>query len=97
MSTTDALVVDNHGRPTVYYGPPLTEGIPPLVLEGLARRRMVALGQTCPCGTRLQVPNRAARRRARRRSAGVLFVEVAHQDDCAAVSTLLDDYLRETS
>lgn len=84
MSQTDAVLVDEDGRRTLYVGPELREDLPPDVLEGLARRRMVALGEVCPCGARLVVPNRAARRAARQRGPG-LSVRVEHEPTCPAV------------
>jgi len=89
MSRTDALVVDDAGR-CIYIGPELDGTMPRVVLEGLARRRLVALGETCPCGARLAMPNRAARRAARHRPA-VLVVQVEHEADCPAVCRLLDE------
>jgi hypothetical protein len=95
MSTTDAVLVGLvDGERTVYVGPELAEGLPTAVLEGLARRRMVALGQDCPCGARLAVPNREVRRAARRRGQFVLPVQVEHEDDCAAISPELEAYVR---
>lgn len=90
MSRTDAVLVDRDGRITDYYGPQLTEGLPPVALEGLARRRLVALGSTCPCGARMVLPSRAERRAARRRSP-VLSVQIEHEDDCPAVCPELLD------
>lgn len=86
MSATDMLLFDDDGKPTLYLGPELSENLPPTVLEGLARRRLVALGQPCPCGARLVIPNRAARRAAQQKGhAPVRRVQVAHEDDCPAV------------
>ncbi len=85
MSISDAVLVHDDGTLAAYAGPSLREGLPPYVLEGLARRRLVALGQTCPCGARLIVPNRETRRAARRRGQVVMPVEVEHEPDCAAV------------
>jgi len=91
MSRTDAVLVDRDGRITDYIGPVLAEHLPPVVLEGLARRRLTALGQTCPCGATMVVPNRAARRAARRGGIAVLTVPVEHEDDCPAVCAELLD------
>jgi len=91
MSRTDAVLVDRDGRITDYTGPALAESLPAVVLEGLARRRLTALGQTCPCGARMQVPNRAERRRARHRGGvAVLTVPVEHDPDCPAVCADLE-------
>lgn len=91
MSTSDALLLDAHGERTLYIGPSLCEGLPAEVLEGLARRRLVALGQPCPepCGARLTIPNRAARRAAVR-AGRVLSVAVEHEDDCPALDPRID-------
>ncbi len=91
MSRTDAVLLDSDGRPAIYLGPELREGLPALVLEGLARRRLVALGDACPCGARMVVPNRAARRAARRDGVAVLTVPIEHENDCPAVTPALLD------
>jgi hypothetical protein len=96
MSRTDAVLVDQDGRITDYIGPVLSEHLPPVVLEGLARRRLTALGQTCPCGARMAIPNRAARRAARRGGVAVLTVPVEHENDCPDVCPeLLDGRWRQ--
>ena len=85
MSVTDMLLL-GAGEPTLYFGPELRENLPPHVLEGLTRRRLVALGQTCPCGARLVLPNRATRRAARKAARVPVWpVQVAHEDDCPAI------------
>ena len=45
MSTPDMLLLDVKGEPTLYVGPALVETLPPRMLEGLARRRLVATGE----------------------------------------------------
>ena len=85
MSRTDAVLVNINGERTLYVGPQLREDLPPVVLEGLTRRRLVGMGRQCPCGARMPVPSRAARRAARRRGQVVMPVTVEHEDDCAAV------------
>jgi hypothetical protein len=94
VSRSDAVLVDDDGTRTVYIGPQLPDGAPPLVLDGLARRRLVALGRACPapCGARMTVPNRAERRAARRRGVA-LHVEIEHEPDCPAVAPELEGYL----
>lgn len=91
MSRTDAVLVDRDGRITDYIGPALAEDLPAVVLEGLARRRLTALGQTCPCGARFVIPNRAARRAAHKRGSVGLSVPAEHEPDCAAVCAELMD------
>jgi hypothetical protein len=96
MSTTDAVLVGvADGERTVYVGPELDDNLPPVVLEGLTRRRLVGLGQPCPqpCGARMVVPNRAERRAARK-AGPVLHVQIEHHPDCAAVSDELEAYVR---
>lgn len=90
MSTTDAVLIDaEDGTRSLYVGPALREGLPPRLLEGLARRRLVGIGQPCPCGARLTVPSRAARRAAIRAGQQVLHVDVAHEEDCPPVDERL--------
>lgn len=92
MSATDMLLLDDQGKPTFYLGPDLRESLPPHVLDGLARRRVVALGRACPCGARLVLPNRAAHRAAQKKGHGpVTRVPVEHEDDCPAIC---DELLR---
>lgn len=90
---TDAVLVDDDGNRTAYVGPELVEDLPPVVLEGLTRRRLVGIGQSCPCGARMVVPNREARRAARKASV-LLPVTVEHEDDCAAIAPELEAYVR---
>lgn len=92
MTGSDAVVIDDYGRRSLYVGPQVPEAAPPVVREGLVRRRLVALGQPCPCGAVLAVPNRAARREARR-AGRALHVNVEHEADCAAISPVVDGYL----
>lgn len=53
--------------------------------EGLARRAIVSAGGVCPCGTRVQVPNRATRRAAVK-TGQVLDVRVHHENNCLATN-----------
>jgi hypothetical protein len=78
-----ALLGTLDGERTLFLGPELREADPPAVREGIARRRLVALGRPCPCGARMVLPNRAARRRARR-TGEVLHVLVEHERHCPA-------------
>ena len=96
MSTSDAVLVGTlHGERALYVGPDLEEGLPAVVLDGLARRRMVGLGQPCPppCGARLVMPNRA-QRRAAGHAGLVLRVAVEHEDTCPAIAPEIDEHLR---
>lgn len=58
------------------------------VREGIARRNIVALGGTCPCGARMVLPNRAERRR-HARLGRVIEVTVEHENECPAVTSAL--------
>lgn len=89
MSVTDAVLIgEAGGERLLYVGPELDESQPADVLEGLVRRRLVGLGQPCPCGAVLVVPNRAVRRAAVR-AGQVLSVTVEHEGDCPAVDERL--------
>jgi hypothetical protein len=92
VSISDAILVDIDGVRTLYVGPAISESLPPLVREGLARRRLVSLGQECPCGARMPMPNRETRRAAQRRGEP-LVVDIAHADDCPAVDPQLDRWV----
>jgi acyl-CoA reductase-like NAD-dependent aldehyde dehydrogenase len=62
---------------------------PDVIKEGLARRAAVNAGGVCPCGARMILPNRAARRRATRLRRAI-EVTVPHEPGCLA---LLPGYL----
>lgn len=62
---------------------------PEVIREGVARRRAVNRGGTCPCGARWAGPNRA-QRRAAARGAGPLYVAVEHEDACPATTPNLE-------
>jgi hypothetical protein len=57
---------------------------PAEVKEGLARRGDVNAGGVCPCGARMVLPERAARRRAARRGQAI-EVTVHHERGCPAL------------
>lgn len=83
----DALVADlPDGDRALVIGPSIRDCAPTEAKEGAARRRVVNTGGTCPCGARLRLPNRAARRAARR-AGRVLHTEVRHATDCPAVAS----------
>lgn len=91
MSVTDVVFIGmNDGEPIAYLGPVLRESLPRDVLEGLARRQLVATTGACPCGARLRIPNRAERRAAARGGHLLFRVAVEHQDDCPAIDPRLD-------
>jgi hypothetical protein len=83
-----AVVDDDSGEVVAYLLPELPEDAPHDVLEGLARRRLTALDGRCPCGAVVEMPGRAARRRAARRGVPVRVV-VEHENDCPAVDRVL--------
>jgi len=68
-----------HGRPTDrMIVQRIPDDAPPLIREGLARRRVQAIDGVCPCGGRMIWPDEAAER-------GVLRSIVAqHWGDCPA-------------
>jgi hypothetical protein len=67
----------------------IPDNAPPDLKEGLSRRAIVNAGGTCPCGARMILPNRAARRRATRQGHAI-EVTIQHEPDCLA---LLPGYL----
>ena len=67
----------------------IPDNAPPDIKEGLSRRAIVNGGGTCPCGARMILPNRAARRRATRHGHAI-EVTIQHEPDCPA---LLRGYL----
>jgi hypothetical protein len=65
--------------------PTIPDGAPSPIAEGIARRRIAAITGECPCGARRVLPNRAARRRAKRDGEALRsFVVFAHEEDCSA-------------
>lgn len=84
----DAILGQVDGDRTLFMLPAIADDAPPLVREGLARRRLVMLTGQCPCGANLVMPNRAQRRAAQRRREPVR-VAVAHERDCPAVDDVL--------
>ena len=94
----DLLIRDDTGRRVAHLLPRLDDDAPPLVREGVARRRLVQLGRPCPCDARAELvqPSRAERRRAhgRGRPAPVRHAVVEHDDDCPAVAPELLAWFR---
>ncbi len=75
--------------------PTIREDLPPAAREGLARRRIVNAGGTCPCGALAAWPNRASRRRAARMGRP-LAVTVEHEAGCPATNEALAEAMRST-
>lgn len=73
-----------NGRRLVIVDTDIPDDAPEPVREGLARRRLVNGGGTCPCGARYAYPNRAQRR------AGVVPVAtIEHEPGCPAATDVL--------
>lgn len=92
---TDVFHGDRDGLSATTIVPTIGEDLPAPIREGLARRRLVALGKPCPCGAQPYRLNRAQRReieaRKRRGLPGqVIRVTIEHEDDCPATDENLD-------
>jgi hypothetical protein len=86
---TDMFSRTIHGRRALVVVPTIAEWLPPEVREGLARRRLLALGRPCPCGARPPRLTRAQRREIERRRrkgkpGGVYRVAIEHEAGCPA-------------
>jgi hypothetical protein len=89
VAVTDVFAFKRDGLTAVAVVPTISEELPEQIREGLARRRLVATGQPCPCGAQPIRLNRAQRREmeARRRKGlpGPVFrITIKHEDDCPA-------------
>ncbi len=82
------VVTLSDGRRALVVDSPIPDDVPEAVREGLARRAVVNRGGICPCGARLALPNRAARRRGR-----VVRVLVEHELDCPAADDRITEAL----
>ncbi len=92
---TDILSRNIDGLTALAVVPTIAEDLPAEIREGLARRRLLATGQTCPCGAQPPQLNRRQRREieARRRRGlpgTVVHVTVLHENDCPASDDALD-------
>lgn len=92
---TDVFHGHRDGLSTAAILPTISEDLPAEIREGLARRRLNALGQPCPCGAQPFRLNRQQRReietRKRRGLPGqVIRVVIEHEDDCPATDENLD-------
>jgi hypothetical protein len=88
-----AVIDEDTGEVVGYVLADIPDQAPDDVREGLARRRIVAVDGTCPCGATLQLPSRA-QRRAAARGGHPCPVRVEHEDDCPAADRHLDAALR---
>ena len=82
------------GDTVAFVLPTVPDEAPEAVREGLARRRITAIEGRCPCGGRLILPNREARRRAKR-TGEEIRMRVEHEDDCPAIDDTLIPAIRE--
>jgi hypothetical protein len=73
----------------VFVLPSIPDNAPPLVREGIARRRLAALEDECPCGGRSPL-NRAI-------SASIDAVDFVHESGCLAVDDILVEAIRAWS
>lgn len=72
--------------------PVAPDNAPPVVREGVVRRRLVIIRGECPCGARRALPNREQRRqmaRDRRVATTAWQLTVPHESDCPAVDEVL--------
>lgn len=78
--------IDAQNATVIMADPP--DDAPEDVREGIARRNVVAMGGTCPCGAQMVLPPRAERRR-RARLGEIIHVRVEHENVCPAVDSNL--------
>ena len=95
----EAIVAVVGGVRALVVVPEIPDGAPADIREGLVRRRLVALGRTCPCGARpaglTRAERRAAARRRPARPAPVARVAIEHAETCPAGDDVLLGRLRE--
>lgn len=94
MITTTTAVIK--GQRVLYVGAQTPEGLAAVVVEGIARRRLVVLTGACPCGACYSLPPRKVRRAAVRRGE-LLTGSVMHEVDCPAICAELDVHLAGTA
>lgn len=75
--------MDMSDGPTLAIVPEIPDDASERKKEGMVRRRMVAMGQPCPCGAQPPRLNRAQRRAATK--GGVIHVYIEHESGCPAV------------
>jgi hypothetical protein len=94
---TDFLVTMVDGQRALAITDDIPDSAPPIVREGLARRRLSWTEQGCPCGARLPRLNRSQRRQMakdRKHGRGVWQVDIQHEPDCPAVAPEVERWAR---
>ncbi|MCG3040260.1 hypothetical protein L7D48_06700 [Streptomyces sp. S1A] len=80
------VAVRADGERVLVVQPALTDDQPQEVKDALAVRRVANTTGVCPgCGARMELPNRAERRKAAK-AWRVLHARMEHEDDCPAVA-----------
>jgi hypothetical protein len=92
----ELIVRDIDGTRIAYVLPVIPDDAPPTVREGIARRRLAALEDKCPCGGRSPL-NRATRRRLTKARGKVAYLGFVHEDGCPAVDDVLVEAIRAWS
>jgi hypothetical protein len=83
----DLITGDVQGLRTLFVVPRIPDDAPERVREGIARRRLATVTGRCPCGAERPRLNREQRRKVARRKARYLGIaEIAHENDCPAIS-----------
>jgi hypothetical protein len=88
MLDPDVIVTDTEDGLAAHIVSQIPEDAPELVREGIARRRIVLQGGTCPCGAAFTMPSRQQRRAAQRRGEPIQ-VSIWHAESCPAGDTIL--------
>lgn len=91
--TIDVFTGEVDGQRAAFLVPTIPDQAPELVREGIARRRLVVLTGTCPCGAVHQLPNRAERRRAQR-AGRIIAASVEHDPRCPAIDPATEAHVR---
>ena len=83
----DYISGDVQGLRTLFVVPRIPEDAPTSVHEGIARRWLATITGRCPCGAERPKLNREQRRKVARRKARYLGIaDIAHENDCPAIS-----------
>jgi hypothetical protein len=91
--TNELIVRDLDGMKVAYLLPVIPDDAPQQVREGIARRRLAALEDRCPCGGRSPL-NRATRRWLARQRGKVAYLGFAHETSCPAIDDTLVEAIR---